>query len=612
MPVQRLDAPAPCPPILQPGVAGRRALILGGSGLLTALGAWVMVDVLSPAGFGAADLGLLALFCVLFSWVAFSFVGALAGFVRIWRQPRANWRPPPTVFTRTALLMPTYNEDPGRVLAAAEAMLDDLESLGVGALYDVFLLSDTRDPDIARAEAGGVLRVRLRTGHTDRLYYRRRVENREKKAGNIADWVRRFGAAYESMIILDADSLMTGRTIVELTARMRADPQTGLIQTLPTIVGARTLFARLQQFAGRLYGPIIAQGQDWWSGAEGNYWGHNAIIRVKAFAACAGLPHLDGGKPFGGHILSHDFVEAALLRRGGWAVRMAGDLEGSYEEAPPTLVDMAVRDRRWCQGNMQHAAVLGGRGFHWISRLHLGRGVLAYVTAPLWLAFMALGAVVWVQQSAVQSQTNAAMAAGLFGLSLALLAAPKLMGLVVAMRDRSSLRGFGGRLRLVIGFVIEQMVSTLAAAVLMLMQSRSVVDVLMGRDSGWNAQHRDEGDLTLRDAWRWHRRHTRLGLIWIIATGVLDPLLLAWTAPAAVGLMLSVPLTVWTSKTSAGAVLARLGLLRTAEDIAPPTVITRAAALRATYDAEAGVRRQIDSLMAGQTAFYEPRPWATV
>ena len=158
-----------------------------------------------------------------------------------------------------------------------------------------------------------------------------------------------------------------------------------------------TLFARMQQFAGRVYGPLIAHGIAWWHGAEGNYWGHNALIRTRAFAEQAGLPELSGRKPFGGAIMSHDFVEAALIRRGGWAVHMVPGVRGSYEEVPPTLTDLSMRDRRWCQGNLQHTAVLPARGLHPISRLHLLTGIGSYITAPLWLLFLLTGILIAVQ-----------------------------------------------------------------------------------------------------------------------------------------------------------------------------------------------------------------------
>ena len=272
-------------------------------------------------------------------------------------------------------------------------------STRLGALpgFDLFILSDTTDPDVWVAEEAAFLALRDRTGDDGRIFYRRRAENTERKAGNIADWVRRFGGAYRQFLILDADSVMTGDAVIRLAGMLERHPDVGLVQTLPVIVGGETLFARMQQFAGRLYGPLIAHGIAWWHGADGNYWGHNAMIRTEAFAAAAGLPTLEGRKPFGGHIMSHDFVEAALLRRAGWAVHMVPGLPGSYEESPPSLADVAVRDRRWCQGNLQHIGVVAARGLHPISRLHLLMGIGSYVTAPMWLVFLVLGILISLQ-----------------------------------------------------------------------------------------------------------------------------------------------------------------------------------------------------------------------
>jgi membrane glycosyltransferase len=593
MPEQRLDqGPSRLAPILDVGL--RRALLIGLTLALTAAAGWRMAEILRPGGLGLADLGMLALFCILFAWIAFAFLSGLAGLVLTWRAAGARWRPRPVILTRTALLAPVYNEDPHRVLAGLEAIHEDLVACGVAELYDIFVLSDTRDPDIARDEASGVLRLRARTGAPDRFFYRRRALNRDRKAGNIAEWVTACGADYEGMVILDADSLMSGDTLVRLTAELERDPKAGLIQTLPTIINGSTLFARMQQFAGRLYGPMVARGQAWWSGAEGNYWGHNAIIRTRAFAACAGLPHIEGGKPFGGHILSHDFVEAALLRRGGWAVRMAAHLDGSYEETPPSLVDMAVRDRRWCQGNLQHSAVLPARGLHWVSRLHMARGILSYATSPLWLGFLILGGVVWAEQRhAPGVDPSAALA--LFGVTMAMLMAPKAMAAAMALSRAGARRAYGGAARLLAGVVAELALSSLMAASMMLMQSRAVVDVLLGRDSGWNAQTRDDPQISLADAWRRHRRHTATGLAWVVAAGLLDPMLLAWTSPLALGLVFSAPLTVWTSRARSPG---RGGLFQTPEDVAPPQVISRANALRLRHEGERAARQEINRLMS--------------
>lgn len=609
MPEQRLDqGPGRLAPLLDVGL--RRVLLIGLTLAMTGAAGMRMADILAPGGLGFADVGMLILFCILFAWIAFAFLSGVAGLVLTWRAAGAPWRPRPVIFTRTALLAPVYNEDPDRVLAGLEAIYEDLVACGVAELYDIFVLSDTRDPDIARAEATGVLRLRARTGAPDRFFYRRRALNRDRKAGNIAEWVTACGGAYEAMVILDADSLMSGDTLVRLTAELERDPRAGLIQTLPTIINGSTLFARMQQFAGSLYGPMVARGQAWWSGAEGNYWGHNAIIRTRAFADCAGLPHIPGGKPFGGHILSHDFVEAALLRRGGWAVRMAAHLDGSYEEAPPSLVDMAVRDRRWCQGNLQHSAVLPARGLHWVSRLHMARGILSYATSPLWLGFLILGGVVWAEQRH-ESGGPPSAALVLFGVTMAMLMAPKAMASAMAFGQAGVRRAYGGSTRLLAGVVAELVLSSLMAASMMLMQSRAVVDVLLGRDSGWNAQTRDDPQISLADAWRRHRRHTAVGLAWVVVAGLLDPMLLAWTSPLALGLVFSVPLTVWTSRANRPG---RRGLFQTPEDAAPPRVISRANALRLRHEGERAARLEIERLMSEPVPPHVPaavrvQPW---
>lgn len=587
-------------------VRGRRVVVFGATAVGTAIAGGVMANLLAGGGFTAPDASALALFIVLFGWTAFGFVSGAAGFCVRWKATRPHRpEPQPVILTRTALLMPTYNEDPGRVLAAVQAIREDLMRLEVSELYDIFVLSDTRDEATARHEVVGMLRARARLGPSARLFYRRRPQNTDRKAGNIAEWVRRSGGAYEAMIILDADSLMSADTIVRLTAEMEADPKLGLLQTAPNLVGAETLFARLQQFAARTYGGMLAAGQDWWSGAEGNYWGHNAIIRVRAFAACAGLPHLPGPRPFGGHIMSHDFVEAALLRRGGWAVRLASHLGGSYEEAPPTIVDMARRDRRWCQGNLQHLGVIRSAGLHWISRLHLLRGILSYVTSPLWLLLVGFGATAWLGQIDDVVRVHGDAAVLLFAVTVALLVAPKLMAGFLAIRERRA-AGVSRVRQLWAGIGLETVLSALVAPVLMLMQSAAVFDVLIGRDSGWNAQQRDAGRLSRGEAWRSHRGHVAIGLAGAVIAWLLDPAIFWWTSPVSLGLFLSAPLSLLLARTDLGHLSRMLGLLVTPEERQPPEVVARAAELRALYDAEQATRLEIERLMRAPVPLHQP------
>ena len=570
----------------------RRLLVVGGAVGLTAAATREMVLVLSVNGLNPLGYLILVLFVSLFAWIALALTSGICGFVSVLAQGGRRLLaegPLPALSSRTALLMPAYNEAPARLMAALEAIHGELQGLGVAEQFDLFVLSDTRDPRAWIAEEAAFLTLRSRIGA--RAFYRRRAANTERKAGNIADWVRRWGGAYAQFLILDADSVMTGDCLVRLVAAMEATPDAGLIQTLPVIVGGRTLFARMQQFAGRLYGPVIAHGIAWWHGAEGNYWGHNAIIRTHAFAAAAGLPTLPGRKPFGGHIMSHDFVEAALLRRAGWAVHMVPGLAGSYEEGPPSLSDVAVRDRRWCQGNLQHAAVLPGRGLHWVSRLHLFMGIGAYGTAPLWLAFLLTGIMLSLEARFVLPDyfpsgpslfpswpvIDPVRSMWVFIVTMAVLLGPKLLATIAALARPAERRGFGGGLRLLLGMLFETVLAGLIAPVAMLTQSTAVVSILAGQDGGWNPQRRDDGRIPLGDVARQYLPHTVAGLLLGVASGLVSLPLLLWMTPVVLGLGLAIPLAAWTGRRWPG------GLLSTPEQRNPVPVLRSLEAVQAVY-----------------------------
>jgi membrane glycosyltransferase len=596
----RLAALDPC------AVTNRRRLaLLAVTGAMTLVAGGVMITLLAGGGLSLLEWTAAVLFVVLFGWIAFGFVSAVAGFLTHWQDGGVAPGPDlPIVTRRTALLAPTYNEDPGRIISAIQAMYEDLDDRGVAELYDFYVLSDTRDEATARAEATAVLRLRSRLGNQAGIFYRRRHRNTDRKAGNIADWVGRHGAAYPFMLILDADSLMSADTIIRLTAAMEADQHLGLLQTAPTIVNAETPFARLQQFASRAYSPMMAEGQHWWSGSEGNYWGHNAILRTRAFADHAGLPHLPGRRPFGGHIMSHDFVEAALLRRGGWKVRLAANLSGSYEETPPTLLDMAIRDRRWCQGNLQHAGVVGASGLHWVSRLHMIRGIMSYLTSPLWLVLLLAGTGVWLQHgSALHIAGRPAV--WLFTLTMSLLVAPKLLAGLLVNQTKSVRRSFGGPVRFWISIVVEIVLSALIAPVQMLMQSMAVFDVLIGRDAGWATQQRDPGRMSRKEAWRAHGGHMAIGLVAAAIACSLDPAMFWWASPVYLGLIASAPLSLLLAQPALGRMFTALGLFVTPEERAQPFVVARAAELRTAYDREKGTRWQIELLLRKPAPLYE-------
>jgi membrane glycosyltransferase len=604
MPIQSLRqgaAPAHPLPSAPRGMGLRRTIVIGGSALLTLVAAYQIWWVLRVAGTDLLEILLLLLFIALFAWVAQAFVSAVAGFVLVLARRRARLdlspdAPLPELSTRTALLMPTYNEDPERLMAGLQAIHESLDATGQGQRFDFFVLSDTTRPEVQIAEELAFHALRARLGDEHRLFYRRRASNNERKAGNIADWVRRFGGAYPHMLILDADSLMTGDTIVRLSGAMERNPDVALIQTLPMLVNGNTLFARMQQFSGRVYGPVVAHGVAWWHGAESNYWGHNAIIRTRAFAAHAGLPQLRGYRPFGGTVLSHDFVEAALLRRGGWALHMVPGLPGSYEEGPPSLTDMLVRDRRWCQGNLQHCAVLPAKGLHWVNRWHLLIGIGQYLSAPMWAMLMLTSLAIPLTQAGL-SLSNIGLPGfspaafwraqdperflWVFAFTMTILLAPKLLGYIVLLFDRELRRGCGGAIRGFASMILETLLAALMAPITMYVQSRGVAEVLAGKDSGWETQRRDDGTLPLSGLLRSYGGMTLLGLLVGGMAYAISPALAAWMSPVILGLVLSMPIVALTSARAPGLWLRRIGIFRVPEEHAPPEVLARASALRA-------------------------------
>lgn len=573
----------------------RRGFIFLSTAALTGAGGYEMYRVLQVGGVTVLEAMVLALFLILLAWVAFSFASALAGFfVLLAHRPGAFAQDAelPAIASRTAMLLPTYNEDPHRLTARLRAIIESLETTSHEKLFDWYVLSDSTDPDIWVAEEKALLALRQVVG--TRLYYRHRADNTARKAGNISEWIKRFGGAYDFMIVLDADSLMSGQTIVRLVHAIESNPSAGLVQTLPMIVNARSLFSRVQQFAGRLHGPMIAAGVAWWHGSEGNYWGHNAIIRVKAFAEAAALPELRGRKPFGGHILSHDFVEAALMRRAGWGIYMLPTLGGSYEEVPPSLLDFAARDRRWCQGNLQHLAVVPAPGLHWVSRLHFMVGIGAYLTAPLWLLFLLLGMLISLQARFVRPEyfpkgfslfptwpaQDSVLAIWVFVATMGLLLLPKLLSLILLWIQGPVRRQFGGALPASAGVLVEIVVSALMAPVMMIFQSIAVVEILAGRDAGWQTQRRDDGTVERRELYRKYGVPTLCGVAMAASAYAVSLPLLLWMSPVIAGLLFAVPIGALSARPASAK------LFVTPEEREAPPVLRRANELSASAHEE--------------------------
>ena len=523
-------------------------------------------------------------FAISLSWIAFAAGSVIAG-----ASKRRDPVPQGLPGGLTALVMPIYNEDPVRTTAALRAMAEALQGIGASQCFEIVVLSDSTNADSWIRETAAIDSLRRSLASVMAVWYRRRWSNVARKAGNLEDFVTRWGGRFAHMIVLDADSLIDAPTLLRLVQNMEADPHLGILQTAPQLIGARTFFGRLQQFAACVYGPVITRGLAAWSGDSCNYWGHNAIIRMKAFADNCGLPMLKGRKPFGGHVLSHDFVEAALIRRGGWKVRMATDCGGSWEESPPTLIDVAVRDRRWAQGNLQHMKIIATAGLSLTSRLHLGTGIMSYLSSPLWLLMLAVGFALSVQSHLIRPEYfnhdfqlfptwprfDVELMMALFWFSMLVLLIPKMLGLIRALLSPRIRRSGGGVIGVAASILLEGILSALYAPILMMVQSRHVFEVFMGRDSGWKPQRRDSGGTSWSDAWEFHKRHMLLSCMTAAVVYVLSPSLLAWLSPALLGLFLAVPLSRASGSETLGRVLLKIGLLRTPEEIEQPAMVLR-------------------------------------
>lgn len=580
------------------------ALTLG----TTALGTWLFVEVVAGDGLSLVDIPLAALFLTLFLWVSFSFWTATLGWVAVMRRSKQQQSALEALsdldqLPRTAVLMPIYNEDPGSVFAGVRAMVRSLQESGTARLFDMFILSDTTNPDVWLEEERAWAKLVTELPGDVQVFYRHREKNVSRKAGNIADFCTRWGEHYPYMIVLDADSVMTAETWVEMVRRMEQDPEIGILQVPPTPVNRQSFFARLQQFAARVYGPVFLEGFALWSQSDGNYWGHNAIIRIQPFMEHCELPVLPGDGPMGGEILSHDFVEAALIRRAGWKVCLAHDLDSSYEECPTTMLDYAKRDQRWCQGNMQHSNLLLADGFHPASRLHLGMGVMSYLASPLWLLFLVLtvlGAV--ASEGWFDSSAPVAGAAFLFTATMAMLLLPKLWGVIALSRRPQGVAGHGGWKRAIASVFIETLTSILIAPIMMMLHTRFVLSTLLGHKVGWNAQPRDDRGVSLRDAWMVHYPHMLAGLAVGLIVWLLVPGLLPWLLPVLLGLVLSVPLSMLLGSVSAGQRLARWKLLLIPEEIELPLLLQ--------WQRDARARVQTASLNLFNSVLYDPAFYA--
>lgn len=570
-----------------PAGSHRRWVLLGLVAGQTALATYFMTKVLPYHGTDPLEIAVLALFAILFSWVSAGFWTAMMGFLVLAKggdrhliSRSAAVDGPIAQEARTAVIMPICNEDVTRVFAGLRATYESMERTGELARFDFFVLSDSGNPDLRTAETDAWMETCRAVNGFGRIFYRWRRHRVKRKTGNVADFCRRWGSAYRYMVVLDADSVMSGECLTTLVKLMEGNPGAGIIQTAPLAVGRETMYARVQQFSTRVYGPLFTAGLHYWQLGESHYWGHNAIIRIQPFMEHCALAPLPGKGPLAGEILSHDFVEAALMRRAGWGVWIAYDLEGSYEELPPNLLDEVKRDRRWCQGNLMNFRLWMKQGFHAVHRAVFLTGVMAYLSAPLWFLFLVLSTIMLAKHALVPPEYftqpyqlfptwpewHPEKALALFSATATLLFLPKIASVVLLMKDS---RNYGGPLRLVLSMLIEVVMSALLAPVRMLFHTKFVVAAYSGWGITWKSPPREDAQTTWGESFRRHGMHTLLGLAWGGLVLWLDPNFVWWLLPIVGSLAFSIPLSVWLSRVSLGRAMRGARLFVTPEEATP-------------------------------------------
>ncbi|SCX72939.1 glucans biosynthesis glucosyltransferase MdoH [Variovorax sp. EL159] len=534
------------------------------------------------------EYGQIGLYGLLSGWVVTGFVTALMGFYVSVRGDKhalsakqvANH--PMNPEARTAIIMPICNEDVATVFAGLRATCESVAATGHARQFDVFVLSDSYNPETAAAERAAWEDLRAALAESPNqpqveVYYRLRTRRTHRKAGNVADFCRRWGKDYRYMVVLDADSVMSGDCLTSMVKLMEANPTAGIIQTATQAIGHVTLHARAQQFASRVTGRLFTLGMQFWQLGESHYWGHNAIIRVEPFMKHCALAPIKGTGGMSGGIMSHDFVEAALMRRAGYNVWLVSDLVGSYEQQPPDLLAELQRDRRWCQGNLQNARLMAEPGIHPVHRAMFVTGTMAYVSAPLWLAFLTLGTALWLSGSSLVSNWSVLPAelAGLWVWTLCLLFLPRVLG-IAAVLMRGEQRQYGGVWGLVKSSVLESGLAIVQAPVRMLAHSLFVVVALTGIKLDWKSPPREAAAVPWKVAASQLAPMTLVIAALAVGVAMIDPSALIWLMPVGLPLLLAIPLTVLTSQIALGTTLRDRGFLLIPEESRSPAVLRRA------------------------------------
>lgn len=558
----------------------RRQLVIALNVVTYAAMMWIAAVILGAGGWTTVDVIMFVCFAIGLPWTVLGFWNSIIG---LWLL---HWADKPmeqvapyaaagdqatSVVVKTAILMTLRNEDPGRAFRRLRTVKTSVDATGFGERYSYFILSDTNDPDVAKAEdeAAAAWQRELSEADAKRIVYRRREVNTGFKAGNVREFCDCWGSDYELMLPLDADSLMSGEAIVRLTRMMQAHPKLGILQSLVVGMPSESAFARIFQFGMRHGMRTYTMGQSWWTADCGPFWGHNALVRIKPFRDECHLPILPGQPPLGGHVLSHDQVEATFMRRAGFEVRVLPEERGSWEENPPTMLDFAKRDVRWCQGNLQYVKLLDTPGLLPMSRFQLVWAILMFMGIPAWTLMIALTPIAAWQAQDMASYPSG-LAAGLYIAFFLMYLSPKIAGLIDAMMTTGGVARYGGLARFLLSAAIEMVFSFLQGAVSTIRTSIFMIGLLFGQSVVWGGQSRDAYGISWRTAYENLWPQTLFGVVVCGLMYLVEPAVFWWSLPLTAGYLLAMPFAVSTAAPALGRLFKSLGLCGIPEDFDPP------------------------------------------
>ena len=489
----------------------RMAAFLGVMNLISGYGTILLWDYFSIREMSLLKWAIYFIFLILFTNLSYGTTVAIFGFwklitggdkYRITRNILSNSKLSLENIS-VAIVMPIYGEEVESVFSRIEIMYNSISKEKEKSSFDFYILSDTQNIEKWIKEESAFFELVKRLDAFGKIFYRKRKMNLNKKSGNIADFCRRWGKKYKYMIVLDADSLLTGKCIVQLAQLMEENPSTGIIQTSPQIILAKTFFQRIMQFSNSIHSFLFSVGANYWQLNSSPFWGHNAIIRLRPFMEHCGLPSLPKLGAVGGRILSHDTIEAALIRKAGYSVWFAFDLNGSYEESPPSIIDSLKRDQRWCQGNFQHFWFLFAKGLKFTSRIHILLGILSYFSSLLWLIFLICMVAIYFQDlqfyrlalgpekwKIFWDFTYFEKALKLQIFSIGILFLPRILTLIYIIKTAEYRKYSQSIFSFLVSYLFEFFFSVIQAPILMYMHSKFILLTLVGFKIEWKSQNR--------------------------------------------------------------------------------------------------------------------------